>query len=218
MQFESITSSECQALMSNGKVAGWARSKNRPKVILHEAEVVKLFYTDHRKWLSQLFHWLLPSPAHAFVKNALCLKKLNIIAPFPMRCFYCSELDCYGVVYNLLPGKTMYEALHEQGSAIIPKWAAFVGELHEKNVYFRAGHARNYLLMDDGQIGLIDIDNLRFGMSFRRCVKNLKYLFDHAKRTGEYSFTPSDVELFMEHYCKASSLSEKQIKKLKNLI
>ena len=175
-----------------------------PKVALNSDEVVKIYYLKRKSF----FRRNINTAAGNFVANAKCLAELQITTVKVTGWYRCKERCCDVVIYQALPGKTLYEFKHDDmNEQLLQKLAQFIAALHKKGIYFRAGHGDNYLCLPDGRFALIDIDNLRFSIGLRRVAKNLSYLYKHAADNNFDYLMRYGYERFLEDYFFAAHVS-----------
>lgn len=125
-----------------------------PKVYeLTHARMLKLFR------VKRLLSSNLWSPyAQRFAKNALRLRDLQIPSVTCQAWGRVPHLERQFVLYERLPGTPIRacEALDPN------QLGRFFAHLHDHGIYFRSCHLGNLLQLDSGEIGLIDILDLRF--------------------------------------------------------
>lgn len=156
-----------------------------------------------------LLHNYFFSDGKNFINNAKRLKKKGVQTIEPLTWSWCSSKKYEVITYKPLPGKTVYEVIRdEQDWSILPVFASYIASLHQKKIYFRAGHADNYLVQPNKQFALIDVDNTRFSISLRRRAKNLAYIVDHANRNFKELFQRCSFSEFLEAYFQASRISK----------
>ena len=179
---------------------------------LPDDRIVKLFRTKRRFSSARLVPYNV-----RFARNADRLRQRGIRTPEILGCFHCPEIERHGVIYRLLPGRSFTELLDpvaEEG--LVRRLAAFLARLHEKGVYFRSVHPGNVLLGDDGECGLIDLQDLRLspwplGQTAR--ARNFRHLFKsdpNSRGVQSYGFEP-----FVEHYLEALPRNDRYRRRLK---
>ncbi|MFN3579918.1 MAG: toluene tolerance protein [Pseudomonas sp.] len=103
--------------------------------------------------------------AKRFADNACKLKKMGIPCPeilglYKMRNPYRSVVH-----YEPLPGDTLRQVLEtaapSQQVEVMAQLGSFVAHLHDLGVYFRSLHMGNIIKTPDGELGLIDISDMR---------------------------------------------------------
>lgn len=132
-----------------------------PKVVkLKDGSFLKLF--RRKQWLSSAS---LSPYSQRFALNSLALSQRQIRSPEVLECFRFED-GTTAVHYRPLPGITLRQALESaaDGSArarIVRQAGHFIGEMHERGVYFRSLHLGNVLVLPDGNLALIDIADMR---------------------------------------------------------
>ena len=138
-----------------------------PKVYrLANGEILKLF---RRKRL--LSSALLRPHSLRFTENAQELAAMGIPTLNPLRLYRLHDPERTAVLYQPLPGVTLSHLLREspeQWPTMLPTLASFINFLHERGVYFRSLHLGNIVQTPAGELGLIDVADLRM----RRCALN----------------------------------------------
>jgi hypothetical protein len=89
------------------------------------------------------------------------------------------ELDRTAVHYEPLPGNILRE-VPDFDAGLVTRLGAFIKQLHDKGVYLRSMHLGNVVLTPDGQLGLIDIADMKvYRGSLRKGlrVRNLHHLW-----------------------------------------
>ena len=108
---------------------------------------------------------LLFPPAKRFADNAEALRKLGIACPDIIAVYRLINPPRNAVHYHPLQGTTLRDLLNRDVSLgqieLFAKLATFITELHDKGVYFRSLHLGNIVQTPTGQLGLIDISDLR---------------------------------------------------------
>ncbi len=155
-----------------------------------------------------------------FANNARRLQARGVAAPNVLETYYCPEIQRHGVVYDLLEGETFFDLLSRaEDEAPFRTLARFLGELHEKGIYFRSVHPGNVLLREDGSMGLIDIQDIRFWpwqLGKKTRARNFRHLYNSdgcSLAMREFGF-----ERFVDLYLQELSRSEGYRQDLKPLI
>lgn len=137
------------------------KDRHGDKVLkLADGTILKIF---RRKTLfsKTLFH----PPAKRFAANALALKARGIPCPEVIALYRMNAPFRSLVHYHPLPGQTLRQlARTESGhtvEAVYSRLPEFILNLHEAGVYFRSLHLGNIVVTPEGQLGLIDISDLR---------------------------------------------------------
>jgi len=202
-----ITANELENLLASATVIRRDR-RNGVKVALDEKNqcIIKTFDLSRK---SKMRRKPLFSVAGNFIKNATQLRKKGISTIQPSIWLWCKENHYEVVTYPLLPGTDIYATLRKDKDASVLKLLAkYIADLHAKNIYFRAGHSENYLLQDENQLAIIDIDNLRFSINLRRRGKNLAYLYWHSQVNYPECFAEYTFHDFLKDYFAAAKLGK----------
>lgn len=129
--------------------------------------------------------------AKRFADNACELKKRGIPCPEVLETYRVCDIARDVVHYEPLPGQTLRQLIadpaHFNNPALLTQFGRFVATLHNQGIYFRSLHLGNVVMTPDGELGLIDIADLR---TLRRplrkslCLRNFmhmrRYHGDHA--------------------------------------
>lgn len=119
-------------------------------------------------------------PARRFADNAVELERLGIPCPKVIELYRLSEPYRTVVHYEPLPGQTLRQLLSGDTTIdqleLFARLAEFITHLHDLGVYFRSLHMGNIVLTPDGQLGLIDISDMRcLGRSLSRRMRDRNY-------------------------------------------
>jgi tRNA A-37 threonylcarbamoyl transferase component Bud32 len=131
---------------------------------LADGTIFKLF---RRK---RLFSSALIYPyARRFVDNIRRLDALGIACPEIIAAYRVARIARDAVHYHPLAGETLRQIVAGKSSLLLCDYAGlarqlgrFVARLHEVGVYFRSLHLGNVVLTPEGELGLIDVADLRF--------------------------------------------------------
>lgn len=132
-------------------------------MILQDGTFLKLF--RRKRLITSAAIW---PYAQRFADNAKKLQALGIPCPQIIQVYRIPSIERDAVHYHPLPGTTLRD-LH-QGTAEYPddlreRFATFVDHIQDLGVYFRSIHLGNVVLTPEGEIGLIDISDMKI---FRR--------------------------------------------------
>jgi len=131
-----------------------------PKVYrLRDGNMLKLF---RRKRL--LSSALLRPHSRRFCANAIALQALGIPTLQPLHLYRLDDPNWTAVLYRPLPGDTLSQLLRDEGiswTELRLELARFINRLHANGVYFRSLHLGNIVRTPEGQLGLIDIADLK---------------------------------------------------------
>lgn len=127
---------------------------------LTDGNFIKLF--RRKRLISSALLW---PYAKRFADNAAHLQKLGIACPQVIALYRLNDPLRDLVHYQPLPGQTLRQLRKKPSdcpSDLFHKLGQFIAQLHEQGVYFRSAHLGNIVLSPNGQLGLIDIADLRF--------------------------------------------------------
>lgn len=127
--------------------------------------------------------------AKRFAQNAVRLRHLGFNSPQIIQIYWLVDpINKTAVHYWPLPGQTLRHALAsstiEQRQQLVEKFGALLARLHTCGVYFRSVHLGNVLVQPDGQLGLIDLADMRisrFSLSLSKRRRNLKHMRRYAE-------------------------------------
>lgn len=173
-----LSEADFVALKANAEVI--ERDGHGEKVLrLPDGSYLKIF--RRKSWLSKT---VLVPPAQKFAANTLKLKELGIPCPDVLRLFRLKSPYRSVVHYQPLAGSTVRQLLGAPPSIdhleLLAQLAAFIYTLHQLGVYFRSLHLGNIVVTPSGELGLIDIADLRcIGRPLPRRLqkRNLEHLF-----------------------------------------
>ncbi|XKY15759.1 O-antigen ligase family protein [Stutzerimonas stutzeri] len=177
IQLTPLGKAELNALMDGGTII--EQDGLGPKVVkLRDGSFLKLF--RRKQWLSSAS---LSPYSRRFAYNSLALSQRQVETPEVLECFRFDD-GSTGVHYQPLPGITLRQALERapDGGArarIVRQTGQFIGELHERGVYFRSLHLGNVLVLPDGKLALIDIADMRLfnrPLTSQMRQRNLKHM------------------------------------------
>jgi tRNA A-37 threonylcarbamoyl transferase component Bud32 len=120
--------------------------------------------------------------AQRFANNAETLKRRGILCPKILKVFRIAQIQRDAVHYEPLPGITLRQIDDEPTRSILrPRLGEFIAQLHAKGILFRSLHLGNIVLTPEGQLGLIDIADLRAQYSALGKFKRMRN-FQHILR------------------------------------
>jgi tRNA A-37 threonylcarbamoyl transferase component Bud32 len=127
--------------------------------------------------------------AKRFAQNAECLRDLGFNSPQIIQVYRLIDpVNKTAVHYWPLPGKTLRDVLGssstEQRQQLVAQFGELLARLHACGVYFRSVHLGNVLVQHDGQLGLIDLADMRisrFALSLSKRQRNLKHMRRYAE-------------------------------------
>lgn len=146
-------------------------------IILADGTFIKLF--RRKRLISSAAIW---PYAQRFADNATQLKQLGVPCPDVITVYRvpCIERDI--VHYHPLPGVTLRqlrEGHDEYPDNIRERFFAFVDRLHDLGIYFRSLHLGNVVLTPAGELGVIDISDMRIynkPLNKRRRKRNMLHI------------------------------------------
>lgn len=145
---------------------------------LRDSSMLKLF---RRKRLLTSAAWY--PYAQRFADNCTTLAARGIACPQVRTVYRIAEIARDAVHYDPLPGDTLRQLLEapQSGDELRRQLGHFIASLHENGVYFRSAHLGNIVLTPQGELGLIDIADLR---TYRRPLRKTLRLrnFKHMLR------------------------------------
>ncbi len=163
------------------------RDRHGDKVLqLTDGSYLKLF---RRKRLLSSTAWY--PYAQRFADNAQVLAERNIPCPYVIGLYRIPGARRDAVHYHPLAGRTLRELIRADAdimgtAGMREQLGRFVAGLHEAGIYFRSLHLGNIVLTPEGELGLIDIADLRAGrrpLPPHRRRRNLQHLLrDEADR------------------------------------
>ncbi|MCP4993430.1 MAG: toluene tolerance protein [Gammaproteobacteria bacterium] len=152
-----------------------------------------------------------------FRRNAIRLTAMGIPSVVVERVFYCHQIRRHGVIYPMVKGESLEKIADRDqiSDELFQQLAAFVALLHRKGIYFRSLHLGNILLLPDGELGLIDVADMRFSMSSLR-IDQRRRNFRHLFRTSAHRkiFARFGVKRFLGLYIDAANLSTRQAERV----
>jgi len=118
-----------------------------------------------------------------FAVHSQQLRNLGIQSPTIIHLYHLND-GSSAVHYVPLPGMTLRQALQgastaTQRQALVKSFGRFMAQLHERGVYFRSLHLGNVLVLENGELGLIDVADLYiYPSSLRHALRqrNLRHV------------------------------------------
>ena len=132
-------------------------------MILQDGTFLKLF--RRKRVITSAAIW---PYAQRFADNAKKLEELGIPCPKIIQVYRIPSIERDGVHYHPLPGTTLrdlYRGDLEYPADLRERFLKFVEHIQDLGVYFRSIHLGNVVLTPEGEIGLIDISDMKI---FRR--------------------------------------------------
>lgn len=178
---------------------------------LRDGSMLKLF---RRKRLISSAAWY--PYARRFADNCKTLAERAIPCPRVREVYRIADIARDAVHYDPLPGNTLRQLLDDpdSGDNLRRQLGIFIARLHEKGIYFRSAHLGNVVLTPEGELGLIDIADMR---TYRRPLRKvqrlrnfkhmLRYKEDRAWLLGNGSEVFASAYLTAQTTCKAADLA-----------
>ncbi len=132
-------------------------------IILQDGTFLKLF--RRKRLITSAAIW---PYAQRFANNAKKLEELGIPCPKIIQVYRIPSIERDAVHYYPLPGTTLrdlYRGDLEYPADLRERFLKFVEHIQDLGVYFRSFHLGNVVLTPEGEIGLIDISDMKI---FRR--------------------------------------------------
>lgn len=184
---QNLTSSDYLALRADAVVL--EQDRYGDKVLqLADGSYLKLF---RRKRLITTAAWY--PYAQRFADNAVALAQRQIPCPKVMEVYRIPSVARDAVHYAPLAGQTLRQLIQSgtDPTGMREQLGRFVSHLHRAGIYFRSLHLGNIVLTPSGDLGLIDIADLRAGrkpLPPHRRRRNLQHLLrDERDRTWLYA-------------------------------
>lgn len=201
---KTIQHSELNKLIAAGKIL--EQDGHGPKVVLlAEHRYLKIFYHKSRWSTARL-----QSRATRFARNAAKLKQRGLTTVGILDTFKTHDprRDC--VCYHGLPGETVRSRLREQPKdlTLSRQLGSYIAQLHDAGVMFRSLHFGNIIQLPNGQLGLIDIADLRMNV-FKLNPSQRKRNFQHVFRYQQ-DRDLIQLDAFIEGYLQESGYSGNQ--------
>lgn len=151
-------------------------------IILADGTFLKLF--RRKRLITSAAIW---PYAQRFADNATKLKQLGIPCPEIIAVYRIPSIERDAVHYHPLPGLTLRQ-LRDQPDIcpenIRERFWAFIDKVHELGIYFRSMHLGNVVLTPEGELGLIDISDMKLlGTRLSNTLK--KRNFKHIKKNQQ---------------------------------
>ena len=147
-------------------------------LLLADGTYLKLFRVKRLFTSARLFpYW------RRFCRNAQGLSERGILTVQMIDVIRIPSMDRTAVHYRPLPGKNLRE-IGPLDAPLVLALGKFFKTLHDKGVYLRSIHLGNVILTPEGELGLIDIADMKIhsnSLSHWRRVRN----FHHVARYEE---------------------------------
>ena len=156
----------------------------------HDGSYIKLFRIKRRFSSARFYPY-----CKRFINNAKKLADKDIPTVKVINHYVIPHLKRTAVHYQPLQGVTVDTLLPHCDERLIEQLGVFVGQLHEKGIFFRSIHLSNVVLTPDNKMGLIDICDLRvhhLPLSKTKRQRNFKHLLQY----------PSEKKI-LQHYSQS---------------
>jgi tRNA A-37 threonylcarbamoyl transferase component Bud32 len=201
---KTIHNSELDRLIAAGKIL--EQDAHGPKVVLlAEHRYLKIFYHKNRLSTARLL-----SRATQFSRNAAKLKKRGITTIGILDTFKTKHprRDC--VCYHGIPGDTVRDRLKQQPQdlTLSRQVGSYIAHLHDAGVMFRSLHFGNIIQLPTGQLGLIDIADMRlnvFTLNNSQRRRNFQHVFRY-----QQDLDVIQLDAFTEGYVQESGCGGKR--------
>ncbi len=203
------------------ELAGGAKELERDafgvKVLLRpDGRIIKLFRIKRLFSLAAIYPYSL-----RFRRNTERLRRRGISTVTVEQVFYCHAIRRHGVIYRLLQGDALADLLQAQPDRmdLLEKLAGYIALLHAKGIYFRSLHLGNVLLLENGDLGLIDVADMRFSrgsLSVGERRRNFQHLFRRREHLVYYE--RFGRERFLAAYLDAAGLPPADAEKIRAIV
>ena len=168
-----ITRQEYLALRDGASVTS-ADEHGDKVLLLRDGTYLKLFRVKRLITSARIFpYW------RRFEKNAERLTQLNIPTLKVIEILRIPEIDRTAVHYEPLPGSSVRDLEGGIDAVLAERLGRFIKTLHDKGVYLRSMHLGNVVATPDGELGLIDIADMRIrsrSLSNHLRIRNFRHL------------------------------------------
>jgi tRNA A-37 threonylcarbamoyl transferase component Bud32 len=169
-------------------------------------KICKLFRCKRKISSARLYPY-----AQRFADNTARILELGIPSVKIIGVYRIPHLNRDAVIYHRMEGDTLRTVLEQEGKRkkeLIAQTAKFISRLHKLGICFRSLHFGNILLLPDGQMGLIDVSNMKIfshPLSVWKRIRNFKALLryrEDIENINNYGFKE-----FVDLYLRESKLS-----------
>lgn len=209
-----LTEDEFKAMLASAEVL--EQDAHGLKVLrLANGDILKIFRVKRLISSARFFSY-----ARRFCRNAERLQELGIPTVSVRELLRFSGSGNTAVLYQPLPGVTLRELGRAKLSdgGIPSDLGIFVAKLHEMGIYFRSLHFGNIVLTPDGELGLIDISDMRFLPRKLSCGRRFRN-FNHMRRlkSDMAMLEESGWKLILDNYLGHTSIKQRCIHRLRSL-
>ena len=143
-------------------------------LLLTDGTYLKLFRVKRLITSARIFpYW------RRFVRNAERLQQLDIPTLQVIEVLRIPEIDRTAVHYEPLPGSSVRDLDGGIDAPLAERLGRFIKTLHDKGVYLRSMHLGNVVATPEGELGLIDIADMRIrsrSLSNHLRIRNFRHL------------------------------------------
>lgn len=202
-KMENITLDQFERLTEEGTVL--ERDAHGIKVLeTPKQEIIKIFRLKRQLSSARFRPYAL-----RFADNSVKLKELGIPTVEVKRLAYCPDEQRHLLVYPKLPGTLLRDALvdPDRAPALVRQLGTLMAQMHQRGIYFRSVHFKNVLLLEDGQLGLIDISDMsikRFKLRIALRLRNFRHMLRYEE---DHKLLAPHLDGFIEAYLAEARLS-----------
>jgi hypothetical protein len=202
---------------------------------LPDGDYLKVFRLRHRFSLARVYGYAQRFCSHAGKLAALGIPSIHIRACYAVQdarllAYPLAVSDTpttetaaplshtFAVHYAPLPGLTLKQLLDQQQlpPELVRQLGAFIAELHAKGVHFRSLHLGNIVLTPAGELGLIDIADMKiypWALWFGTRLRSFRHLTRYARMNTP--FGESNWGILVDSYIAQAALTARQASRLK---
>lgn len=181
-------------------------------LLLENGHILKIFRLRGFFTSSRLY-----SNARSFCRNAERLQKLAIPTISIIRLYHFEKSSDTAVLYEPLAGETIRNLLASGALSdeICVELGAFIARLHDLGIHFKSLHFGNIVMTPLGELGLIDIADMRifpWSLHFKTRLRGFRRIFrynDDVKNLGEDGWW-----LVFEAYVNSLKFEPDKLKKI----
>lgn len=177
---ELISSDDYHQLISDPEVAVLHSDGDKPKVLLKEQIILKIFRPKSKLISSSYWRPM----ALRFSRHSKILNSLGYLVPDVTRIQHCQEMNIYLLHYPRIAGETVQQLVLRGELSLLNKMAVFMAGMHRDGIFFRSAHLENFLYTEEEKFALIDLADMKFKSSpltaYSR-YRNLRHLFEASR-------------------------------------
>ncbi len=180
---------------------------------LRDGTILKIFRVKRTLSSAHFFPY-----SRRFMLNAKMLQKRGIPTIDVIELYQLPTRGLTAVHYRPLPGDTLRQRLREvdKGSneqcELLEKMATLTTKLHERGILFRSIHLGNIIVMPDGELGLIDISDMRCQsrpLSQRQRLRNLRHMSRYSEDVQALI-----MPAFVENYARQGNVPRQAVEEI----